>query len=138
MKLIRTLMVLPALALAAVAFAPAAQAQPTNQAVTVGGLIDVVLQQVLNNNTINIPVNVRENQIGLVNLNNVLNDAEIQVLNNALNGPILSQNDITVQNILNNNEVLQNFLNNNNIVATDVVAINVLSGGRIQLFVLEQ
>ena len=97
MKALRYLAVLPALAIAAVAFTPSTQAQPTNQAVTVGGLIDVVLQQVLNNNTINIPVNIRENQIGLINLNNVLNNAEITVLQNALNGPILSQNTITVQ-----------------------------------------
>jgi hypothetical protein len=61
-------------------------------------------------------------------------------LNNVLNNsPILSNNVITVQDILQNCNVvscieLRNFLNNNNILITDVVAIDVLSGGDITIF----
>lgn len=136
MKRLRLLVLAPALVLAAVALAPSAQAQPTTpRQVSVGGLIDVLLQ----NTNVEIPVNVRENQIGLVNLNDVLNDAEITVLEDVLNGsPILSQNRTNIQNVLNDNTVLQDFLNNNNVVVSDVVAVDVLSGGRMTIFYLPQ
>ncbi len=133
MKALRFLAALPILALVVVAATPSAQAQPTNpRQVSVGGVIDVLLQ----NTTVQIPVNVRQNQIGLVNLNDVLNNAEIQVLNNALNGPILSNNRIIVQDVLNNNEIVKDVLNNSNIVIGEVVAVDVLSGGRLTIFYL--
>lgn len=134
MKKLRVLMLAPALVLAAVALAPSAQAQPTNpRQVSVGGLVDVLLQ----NTNVEIPVNVRENQIGLVNLNDVLNDAEITVLQDILRGsPILSQNQTNIQNVLNGNTVLKDFLNSNDVVVSDVVAVDVLSGGRLTIFYL--
>ncbi len=134
MKALRFLAVLPALALAAVAFAPSAQAQPTNQRqVTVGGLVDILLQ----NTNVEIPVNVRENQIGLVNLNNVLNNTEITALNDILNNSkILSDIQVDIRDVLNDNTILTDFLNNNNIDIEDVVAVDVLSGGRITIFVI--
>lgn len=134
MRFLQALAVLPALALAAVAFAPSAQAQPTNpRQVSVGGVIDVLLQ----NTNVQIPVNVRENQIGLVNLNDVLNNAQVTALNNILNGSnILSGIRLDLQNVLNNNTVLNDFLNNNNVAISDVVAVDVLSGGRLTIFYL--
>lgn len=79
---------------------------------------------------------------------NVLSDVgEIKVvevsdsLNNVLNNnPILSNNVVTIQNFLNNCTVLScieisDFLNNNNVAVSDVVAIDVLSGGDINVFV---
>lgn len=62
-------------------------------------------------------------------------------LNNVLNrSPILSNNVVTLQDFLNNCTVLScieisNFLNNNDVALTDVVAVDVLSGGEITLFV---
>jgi hypothetical protein len=57
-------------------------------------------------------------------------------LNNVLNNsPILSNNVITLQDFLNDNTVLTDFLNDNNILITDVVAVDVLSGGDIVIFV---
>ena len=59
-------------------------------------------------------------------------------LNNVLNNsPILSNNVVTIQDFLNNNDVavLTDFLNNNNIAIDDVVAVDVLSGGDIVVFV---
>jgi len=61
-------------------------------------------------------------------------------LNNVLNNsPILSNNVVTLQNFLNNCTVLscieiKNVLNNNNLLISDVVAIDVLSGGDIVIF----
>jgi len=55
-------------------------------------------------------------------LNNVLRDANIQVLQDFLN------------NSANNNEILNDALNNNNVNVQDVVAVNVLSGGDVVLF----
>jgi hypothetical protein len=63
----------------------------------------------------------------------------LQVLNRS---PILSDNVVTIQDFLNNCTVascfeISNVLNDNNVVVSDVVAIDVLSGGDIDVFVLE-
>lgn len=61
-------------------------------------------------------------------------------LNNVLNrSPILSNNVVTVQDFLNNCTVVScieitDFLNNNDVAISDVVAIDVLSGGDITVF----
>ena len=57
-------------------------------------------------------------------LNNVLRNANIQVLQDFLN------------NSLNNNnvEIIKDSLNNNDVFVSDVVAINVLSGGDVVVF----
>ena len=59
-------------------------------------------------------------------LNNVLRDANIQVLQDFLNDSVNN----------NNVEVLNNVLNNNDVTVDDVVAVNVLSGGDVVLFTL--
>lgn len=56
-------------------------------------------------------------------------------LNNVLNNsPILSNNVVTLQNFLNDNEVLKNFLNDSDVNIEDVVAVSVLSDGTIVVF----
>ena len=66
-------------------------------------------------------LNVQQNRILTNFLNN--NNVQIDVLRGAII-EVLSNNDIT----------LQDFLNNNDVVITDVIAINVLSGGDIVVF----
>lgn len=57
-------------------------------------------------------------------LTNVLRDANVQVLQDFLND---SLND-------NNVEIIKNALNNNDVLISDVVAVNVLSGGDLIVF----
>ncbi len=110
----------------------AAAPNPNNQSGGAAGVVAAVVQvqdtlnnlQVLNNiGTIEI-VTVKDS------LNNVLQNAKflnnITILQNFLNNPSCSV--VAVCNSL------QNFLNNNNVLITDVVAINVLSGGDIVIF----
>lgn len=110
------------------AAAPVA-AQPTQ----VGGAAGVVAAVVQVNRTLN-NVNVLSN-IGSIEVVTVKDS-----LNNVLNrSPILSNNVVTVQDFLNNCTVascfeITDFLNQNDILITDVVAIDVLSGGDIVIF----
>ena len=120
-----------------------ARSQQSNQggAAAIGGLIDVVVNntQVLNNSPV-----LNGDTFKVVNLNDVLNGNETNVLSGILNNSqVLSQNVVTVQNILNNslngNTVLQNFLNNNNVTVDRVIAIDALSGstGPVTLYVFQ-
>ncbi len=91
--------------------------------------VNIEIDNVLNDLTIT--------DVRVVNVEDSVNNN--RVLNNVLNN---NQTDITVlQNFLNsslndnNVEFLQNFLNNNNIAVSDVVAIDVLSGGGVVIFV---
>jgi hypothetical protein len=88
--------------------------------------------------------------IGDVNIEDINVIVIRDSLNNALrNSPILSNNVVTLQNFLNSNEcsvvavcnvriLLNNVLSNNNIAISDVVAIDVLSGGDVTIFVQPQ
>jgi hypothetical protein len=72
----------------------------------------------------------------VVNVEDVLNNTDI--LRNAR-----FLNNITIlrdflNDSVNNNNILNDFLNNNNIAISDVVAVDVLSGGDITVFVQEQ
>ncbi len=121
--------------------APTAAAPPT--ATQTQGAVGLVNALVGLNGTLN------QNQVGLVNvgnslnnltaLNNVLNNSPILSGNNVLNGsPILNNNNI-LQNILNgslngslNNlqiTALNNFLNNNNVAIGQVLGVAILSNG---------
>jgi hypothetical protein len=110
------------------AVAPAA-AQPTQ----VGGAAGVVAAVVQVNNVLNdltLLSNIGSIEVVTVkdSLNNVLN-----------NSPILSNNVVTIQDFLNDCTVLscieiRNVLNENDILITDVVAVDVLSGGDIVIF----
>ncbi len=77
---------------------------------------------------LNLLNNVTIGDITVVDVDNVLNNTDI--LRNAR-----FLNDITIlQNFLNGSTFLTNFLNNANILVTDVVAIDVLSGGDLIIF----
>ncbi|MBX5490738.1 MAG: hypothetical protein IRZ14_06235 [Chloroflexi bacterium] len=104
---------------------------PQAGAATLGGLIDVVVQntQLLNNvSALNETLNnaVSQNNLQLVCLNDTLNGNQVNVLSDILNSSeVLSHNRDVLSNILNNNEVIKNALNNTAVP----VAVNVLGGG---------
>ena len=112
------------------AAAPAA-AQPT-QVGGAAGLIAAVVQVNDTLNNLTLLSNIDIDNIEVVTIKDSFNN----VLNNS---PILSNNVVTVQNFLNNCTVLscieiRDFLNNNDILISDVVAIDILSGGDIVIF----
>lgn len=107
-----------------------AGAQPVRQSGVAAGVVAAVIQVNDTLNDLTLLSNIGSIEVVTVkdSLNNVLN-----------NSPILSNNVVTLQNFLNNCTVLScfeisNFLNNNDILITDVVAIDVLSGGDIVIF----
>ena len=128
-----------AVAMAATAFTAAAwtghaQAQP-NQAAGAAGLVAAVVQVDRTLNDLQVLSDIGE--INIVRVEDSLNN--LRVLNNS---PILSDNVVTVQDFLNNCTVVScieitDVLNDNNVVVSDVVAIDVLSGGDIDVFILE-
>lgn len=111
-----------------------AQEAPRAAQVTVGNLIAAL-------NNVNVQITRLEalndltiQDVRLVNVRDVLNDANIQAFNNALN-----RNNVEIlnlRNVLNDNEVIKNALNNNQvpIAIGQVVAIDVLSGGDVIVF----
>lgn len=109
-----------------------ASAHPPTQVGGAAGVVAAVIQvnDTLNDLTLLSNINIGSIEIITVkdSLNNVLN-----------NSPILSNNVVTLHNFLNNCTVLScitltDFLNDNNILISDVVAIDILSGGDIVIF----
>lgn len=110
----------------------AAAPNPNNQSGGAAGVVAAVVQvqdtlndlQVLSGNENLEIVTVKDS------LNNVLQNARflnnITILQNFLNNP-----DCSVIAVC---DSLKNFLNNNDVVITDVVAIDVLSGGDVVVF----
>jgi hypothetical protein len=101
---------------------------------TVGNLIAALNNVAVNIDELNALNNLTIQDVQVVNVENVLNNA--RVLENAR-----FLNNITVlQDFLNNSlndltlQVLNDALNNNNVVITDVIAIDVLSGGDVIVF----
>ena len=122
------------LSLTGPAFAAPTQANQTGQA-TFGNLIAALNNVNVEINNLEALNNLTIQDVRVVNVENVLNGNNVNALNN---------NDVDVailqdflNNSLNNNnvEILNNALNNNNVAITDVVAIDVLSGGDIVVFV---
>lgn len=117
-----------AISLGAAAPAVAAPVQ-VNQGNLISALNNVALEidrlEALNNLTVQ--------DVRVVNVEDVLNNAN--VLNNSLN-----RNDVRIlQNFLNNNDidvsvVIQDVLNDNNVNVNDVVAVDVLSNGDVIVF----
>ena len=104
-----------------------------NQAAQAAGLVAAVVQVDRTLNNLSVLSDIGE--INIVRLEDSLNN--LQVLNNS---PILSDNVVTVQDFLNNCTVascfeISNFLNDNNVNLQDVIAIDLLSGGDINVFV---
>jgi hypothetical protein len=69
----------------------------------------------------------------VVNVENVLNGNNVRALNNSLNRN--GVDIIELRNVVNNNEIIKNALNNFDVAISDVVAIDVLSGGEVVVFV---
>jgi len=78
--------------------------------------------------------NIDINHVRVVNVNDVLNGNNVQALNNALNRNNVNVLTDNLNNSLNNFSILDQALNNNQTSISDVVAVNVLSGGDIILF----
>ena len=121
------------LSLTGPAFAAPNQANRTQQA-TFGNLIAALNNVNVEINNLEALNNLTIQDVRVVNVEDVLNGNNVNALNN---------NDVDVailqdflNNSLNNNnvEILNDALNNNNVVITDVVAIDVLSGGDIVVF----
>ena len=128
----RSVAVAGAAATLLVGTAGAASAHP-NQVGGAVGLVAAVVQVDRTLNNVSVLSDIGE--INIVNVEDSLNN--LQVLNNS---PILSDNVVTLQDFLNNCTVascfeISNFLNNNNVNVQDVIAIEVLSGGDINVFV---
>jgi len=103
-----------------------------NQVGTAAGVVAAVVQVDRTLNDLQVLSNIGNLEIVTVkdSLNNVLQNAKflnnITILQNFLNNPTCSVVAVC--------DSLQNFLNDNNVLITDVVAINVLSGGDIVIF----
>ena len=110
-----------------------AVAQP-NQVAGAAGLVAAVVQVDRTLNNLQVLSNIDE--INIVYIEDSLNN--LQVLNRS---PILSNNVITVQDFLQDCSgvltcfEISNFLNDNNVNLQDVIAIDILSGGDINVFV---
>jgi hypothetical protein len=109
-------------ALTVAAVAPAAAAPPTTVA-TAGGLVNVVVQAVLNNVAI---LNNSLNDVVEVNINDSLNNALQHVLQNAR---ILNGLEVTIENVLNDLNVNVSDIEIN--VANDGIVVTVLGTGGI-------
>ncbi len=73
--------------------------------------------------------------VRVVNVEDVIQGNNVNALNNALNR---NETDIdALQDFLNDNEILNDALNENNVAVSDVIAIDVLSGGEVVVFVQE-
>lgn len=134
--------VLTAVLAAALAVAPTASAQPENRQATFGNLIAALNNINVQIDRLNVLSNITADNFQVVNVEDVLSGNNIQALNNALN-----RNDVTIlqdflNDVLNNPNCsvvalcnsLNNVLQNADILVTDVIAINVLSGGDVIIF----
>lgn len=80
-------------------------------------------------------INVENIQVARVrDIRDNLNDNQVETLNNAFR----DANIEVLREGIQDNEVLNNFLNENDIAVNDVVAVNVLSGGDVVVFVDEE
>ena len=109
-------------------------AQPTQ--INTGSLVSALNNVNIEIDQLNVLNDLTVADVRVVNVEDAVNNN--RVLNNVLNN---NQTDIAVlQDILNNSlnnnnvEILNDALNNNNVAISDVVAIDVLSGGEIVVF----
>ena len=106
--------------------------QGTGQA-TFGNLIAALNNVAVSVQQLQALNNIDISKVKVIQVSNLLNGNNVQAFNNALN-----RNNVQILNLtntLNNNTVLTNFLNNANIAINRVVAVDVLSGGGINLYV---
>jgi hypothetical protein len=126
----------------ALAVAPTASAQPENRQATFGNLIAALNNINVQIDRLNVLSNITADNFQVVNVENVLSGNNIQALNNALNRNEVDILTNFLNNVLNNPNCsvvalcnsLNNVLQNADIVVSDVIAINVLSGGDVIIF----
>ena len=120
----------PLVCAAALAMAPAAQAEPNQAAAGInqGNLVSALNNIAVQLDRIEALNDLTVQDVRVVNVEDVLRNA--RVLNNALR----DANVQIVQDSLNDNEVIKQALNQNDVAITDVVAVNVLSGGDVVVF----
>lgn len=70
--------------------------------------------------------------VQVVNVEDVLNNSN--VLNNALRGANIQVLQDFLNGSLNNADIVQDVLNDNDVLVSDVIAVNVLSGGDVIVF----
>jgi hypothetical protein len=108
-----------------------ASAQQAGQA-TVGNLISALNNIAVQITSLQALNDLTVEDVRVIDVDDVLNDNNVQALNNALNENNVEV--VTLRNVLNGNEVIKEALNNNNVAVSDVVAIEVLSGGDVVVF----
>jgi hypothetical protein len=87
--------------------------------------VNAQIQQVQALNNVNV--------VDVVDVNNLATGNNVQVLNNAINNNHVDI--VELRNVLNKNNVIKNVLNKNKISINDVIAVDVLSGGKIIVFI---
>lgn len=131
---------------AALAVAPTASAKQEQRQATFGNLIAALNNLNVQINKLNVLSNVTGGEIRIVYVESLLKRNKIRVLNNALNRNRVKV--LNLRNVLNGNSLLNgnscslvalcnslnNALQNANIAVSDVIAINVLSGGDVIVF----
>jgi hypothetical protein len=129
----RSLRTLALVALLACVPATGLSADSPQQQTTFGNLIAALNNLSVEIDELEVLDDLTIGDITVVNVEDVLNGNNVEALNNALNR---NQTEILrLTNVLNNNNVLTDFLNNNDIAISDVIAVNVLSGGDVTVFV---
>ncbi len=123
------------LSLTGPAFAAPSQANQTGQA-TFGNLIAALNNVNAEINNLEALNNLTIQDVRVVNVEDVLNGNNVNALNNNAVDIAILQDFLNNSLNENNVEVLNDALNNNNVVITDVVAIDVLSGGDIVVFTM--
>ena len=134
MRNVRTALVIALLATAApaIALAQGGNKQVTGQG-NFGNLISALNNIAVEITELNALNNLTVSNVRVVNVQDVLKGNNVEALNNALNRNKVEVAKLT--NVLNNNTVLTDFLKQNNIAVSRVIAIDVLSGGGVTLFV---
>jgi hypothetical protein len=128
----RSLRTVTLVALLAIVPAAGLSADAQQRQGTFGNLIAALNNIAVEIDELNALNDLEIGDITLVNVEDVLNGNNVEALNNALNR---NQTEILrLTDVLNNNTVLTDFLNNADIAITDVIAIDVLSGGDVVVF----
>jgi hypothetical protein len=127
---------------AALVVAPTASPQQDSRQANFGNLIAALNNINVQIERLNVLSNIRDSNVQVVNVEDVLSGNNIRALNNALNNNNVEI--LTLRNFL--NDVLDvsetqcslvalcDVLNDADIVVSDVIAINVLSGGDVIIF----
>jgi hypothetical protein len=97
-----------------------------------GNLIAALNNIAVQVDRVNVLSDIQAGQVQVVNVQDVLNGNNVQALNNVLQNADIDV--LTGSEFLNNNQVVQDVLNDADIAVTDVIAVNVLSGGDVVIF----